>query len=124
MMGWVAFAEGKTLEAAANLRKAADLQDKVGQGEVDIPAREMLADVLLDSGHPKEALAEYGVALRLSPNRLNGLFNAGRAAEASGEPILARSYYSALVKSAATDTERPEVVWARQFLSGGKSSGR
>jgi hypothetical protein len=31
------------------MRAAADLPDKVGQGEVDIPAREMLADMLLES---------------------------------------------------------------------------
>jgi len=41
------------------MRAAADLQDKVGQGEVDIPAREMLADMLLEFREPKQALAEY-----------------------------------------------------------------
>ena len=67
------------------MRAAADLQDKVGQGEVDIPAREMLADMLLEFGTPQQALAEYEVALKLSPNRLNGLYNAGRAAEAAAQ---------------------------------------
>jgi hypothetical protein len=33
--------------------RSADLQDKVGQGEVDIPAREMLADMLLELGQPR-----------------------------------------------------------------------
>ena len=73
MLGWVAFAEGNPVEAAGDLRRAADLQDKVGQGEVDIPAREMLADMLLDSGHPKEALAEYQVALRLESESVEWL---------------------------------------------------
>jgi hypothetical protein len=124
MLGWAAYAEGNATEAAADLRKAADLQDKVGQGEVDIPAREMLADLLLDSGHPKEALAEYDVALRLSPNRLNGLFNAGRAAEAAGNTAKAQLYYTALVKSAGQDAERPEVTRARKFLDSSENAAR
>jgi tetratricopeptide (TPR) repeat protein len=124
MLGWVAFAEGKTAEAAGDLRRAADLQDQVGQGEVDIPAREMLADVLLDSGHAKEALAEYEVALRLSPNRLNGLYNAGRAAEASGDKGRAGFFYAELVKSTGEGAERPEVVRARKFLGGTESASR
>ena len=124
MVGWTEFAEGKPVEAAAALRRAADLQDKVGQGEVDIPAREMLADLLLETGKPKEALAEYQVALRLSPNRLNGLYNAARAAEASGDRGLAQTYYAALVKSAGTDSDRVEVAKAKGYLSGSESAGR
>jgi tetratricopeptide (TPR) repeat protein len=124
MLGWHDFAEGNTQEATGDLRRAADLQDKVGQGEVDIPAREMLADVLLDSGHAKEALAEYEVALRLSPNRLNGLYNAGRAAEAVGDKTQAELYFGALVKSAGNASERPEVAHARGYVAGAESAGR
>ncbi len=86
------------MAAAKQMRVSADLQDKVGQGEVDIPAREMLADILLESGHAKEALVEYKQALKLSPNRFNGLFNAGKAAEAGGSPGEARGYYASLLK--------------------------
>jgi hypothetical protein len=46
----------------------------------------MLADMLLESGHA-QALSEYEIALKLSPNRLNGLYNTGRAAEAAGEAV-------------------------------------
>ena len=42
--------QGKQDEALKQMRESADLQDKVGQGEVDIPAREMLADMQLESG--------------------------------------------------------------------------
>jgi tetratricopeptide (TPR) repeat protein len=124
MVGWADFAEDKPLEAAANLRQAADLQDKVGQGEVDIPAREMLADLLLESGHPEEALAEYQIALRLSPNRLNGLYNAGRAAEAAGDKTRAELYFRTLVKSAGSASERPEVAHARGYVAATESAAR
>lgn len=117
MLGWTLFAEGKPSEAAAALRRAADLQDMVGQGEVDIPAREMLGDLLLDSGQAKEALAEYKVALRLSPNRLNGLYNAGRAAEASGDKVAAENCYRQLMKTVGSGSERAEVVQARKYLA-------
>jgi len=119
MLAWTAFSEGKQDEALKKMRTAADLQDKVGQGEVDIPAREMLADMLLELGHPQQALAEYEVALKLSPNRLNGLYNAGRAAEAAGEKSMAGQYYSALLKSTnnGQDSARPELAHARGFFS-------
>jgi len=77
---WAAFAANRKDEALKNMREAADLQDKIGQGEVDIPAREMLGDMLLELHQPQQALAEYRVALKLSPNRLNGLYHAGVAA--------------------------------------------
>jgi tetratricopeptide (TPR) repeat protein len=119
MVAWTAFAAGNEASALTAMRAAADLQDKVGQGEVDIPAREMLADMELEFGHAREALAEYEVALKLSPNRLNGLYNAGRAAEAAGDESKVRSYYAALLKSTndGKDSSRPELAHARSFVS-------
>ncbi|HEX5234346.1 MAG TPA: hypothetical protein VFW25_03345 [Silvibacterium sp.] len=120
VLAWTAFAEGNQVEALQQMRTAADLQDKVGQGEVDIPAREMLADMLLEFGRPQEALAEYGVALKLSPNRLNGLYNAGRAAEAANDKQKADFYYAALLKSTGDgeNSSRPEIAHARSYMAG------
>ena len=120
MVAWVAYAEGKQQEALTAMRAAADLQDQVGQGEVDIPAREMLGDMLLNFGKPKEALAEYEVALRLSPNRLNGLYGAAQAAEGAGEKAEAAKYYSALLKSTdgGAGSTRPEFAHAKSFVAG------
>jgi tetratricopeptide (TPR) repeat protein len=119
MLAWTAFAEGNAPEALQGMRESADLQDKVGQGEVDIPAREMLADMLLELKQPREALVEYRQALKLSPNRFNGLFNAGMAAEADGDKAQAHSYYAALLKSTDNGSQsgRPELEHARTFLS-------
>jgi tetratricopeptide (TPR) repeat protein len=120
MVGWVAFAEGKTAAAVAALRAAADLQDKVGQGEVDIPAREMLADILSESGQHAAALVEYQRALQLSPNRFNGLFGAGSAAEAQGDSSAASRYYAALLKSTdnGAHSTRPQIAHAKEYLGG------
>jgi tetratricopeptide (TPR) repeat protein len=119
ILGWVAFAEGNQADALKFMREAADLQDKVGQGEVDIPAREMLADMLLEFHQPDQALLEYSRALELSPNRFNGLYNAGRAAEAAGDNAKAAGYYTALLKSTdnGSQSARSEFDHAKSFVA-------
>ncbi|HYK34386.1 hypothetical protein [Alloacidobacterium sp.] len=117
IVAWQAFVEDRPDTALEAMGKAADQQDKLGQGEVDIPAREMLGDLLLSLGRPEQALAEYKVALKLSPNRLNGLLSAGAAAEAVGDTALARSYYEQVARNTdnGTHTSRPAVAHAVQF---------
>jgi tetratricopeptide (TPR) repeat protein len=116
--GWASFAAGRNDEALKEMRAAADLQDKVGQGEVDIPAREMLADMLLELHQPQQALAEYRISLKLSPNRFNGLYNAGAAAEAVEDKRAAAEYYAALLKSTGNgaNSSRPEMAHAKSFV--------
>jgi tetratricopeptide (TPR) repeat protein len=110
MLAWIAFAADNSADALKRMQEAADLQDKVGQGEVDIPAREMLADILLELGRPQDALVEYKKSLALSPNRFNGLFNAGKAAEAVGDKSQAQVYYATLLKITdnGANSSRPE----------------
>jgi tetratricopeptide (TPR) repeat protein len=119
MLAWVAFAGGHSADALLHMRESADLQDKVGQGEVDIPAREMLADMLLELGQPQAALVEYKQALKLSPNRFNGLYGAGRAAEAAGDRAEAKRYYSALLESTdnGSQSARAEFDHVKTFES-------
>ncbi|MGB6974674.1 MAG: hypothetical protein WBD67_08340 [Terracidiphilus sp.] len=116
---WASFADGRRDDALKYMRAAADLQDKVGQSEVDIPAREMLADMLLELHQPQEALVEYRVALKLSPNRFNELYNAGVAADESGDKIAAEGYFAALLKSTGdgAHSARPELAHAKSFVS-------
>jgi tetratricopeptide (TPR) repeat protein len=119
MLAWAAFADANTAEAFKHMRAAADLQDRVGQGEVDIPSREMLADMLLESGQPQQSLVEYRQAMKLSPNRFNGLFGAGSAAEAAGETGEAHRYYAALLKSTGdgAGSDRPEIAHAKALVT-------
>jgi hypothetical protein len=49
-----------------------------------LPAREMLADILLAGDRPADALAEYQRCLRTDPHRLNSLLGAERAAQMLG----------------------------------------
>src|SRR4029077_16093223 len=93
VLGWRDFAEKKNDDAIRRMRAAADRQDARGKGEVDLPAREMLADMLLELSLPQDALAEYERSMTIDPNRFNGLYGAGRAAELAHYSEKAKSYY-------------------------------
>jgi hypothetical protein len=94
---WTDFANRDLRGALLLLRPVADAQDKVGKGEVDLPVREMMAEMLLIDGKAGEALREYQASLVSDPNRFNGLLGAGRAAEALSQRDLAAKYYRTLL---------------------------
>jgi len=60
---WAALTRGDLALALTLLRPVAERQDKVGKGEVELPAREMLADMLLLRGDANQALtgSRHGV---------------------------------------------------------------
>src|SRR5882757_875991 len=51
---WVLHGDGKDDEAVAALKKAADREDSVGEEQTSMPAREILADLLLELHRPAE----------------------------------------------------------------------
>ncbi len=115
---WLDFAEKKNEEALRLMREAADKQDQVGKAEVDIPAREMLADMLLELGRPTEALTEYEKTLKTDPNRFNGLYGAARAAELAHQPEKANTYYAQLLKNCGSgSSDRPELSRAKSAMA-------
>jgi plasmid stabilization system protein ParE len=115
---WIAHAEGKDDEAIASLRALADKNDKLGDEPETIPAREMLADLLLEAKRPQQALAEYQTDLKLNPNRFNGLYGAARAAEAAGKETDAAEYYALLLKVCdGSNSTRPELNRARELVA-------
>jgi hypothetical protein len=115
---WVAHAEGKDDEAIASLRRLADKNDKLGNEPEGVPAREQLADMLLEAKRPQQALAEYQIDLKLNPNRFNGLYGAARAAEAAGNQQDAGEYYAMLLKVCdGSNSTRPELSRAKQLVA-------
>jgi tetratricopeptide (TPR) repeat protein len=119
--GWLARAEGKNDEALALLREAADREDKtekhpVTPGAIQ-PAREMLAELLMDLGRNGEALAQFEASQKTDPNRLLGLAGAARAAELAGDRAKARTYYEQVIALTKTaDSSRPEITRAKAFV--------
>jgi tetratricopeptide (TPR) repeat protein len=117
VLAWRDFAEKKNEAAVQLMRSVADRQDARGKEEVALPAREMLADMLLELNHPEAALAEYEQSMKIDPNRFNALYGAGRAAELTHQREKARSYYAALVKNCkGSKSDRPELARARAAL--------
>lgn len=76
---WLAFARGQIGTAVTLLTALADKEDREGKGEVALPAREMLADILLAGGRSADALTQYQLCLRIDPNRLNSELGAQHA---------------------------------------------
>ncbi len=118
---WVARAEGRNDEAVKLLGAAADLEDSTEKQPITpgpvLPARELLADLLLDLGRPGEALKEFEASLRNAPNRFDSLFGAGRAAELSGDREKAGRFYSQLLNVCdRADSDRADLTAAKQFL--------
>ena len=101
-LGWIARAEGHDDDAVRQLTAAAELEDAMDKSPVTpgpaLPAREMLGDLLLELGRPVDALAAYESTLAGSPNRLNALTGAARAALMAGDRTKAAGYYGALGK--------------------------
>jgi tetratricopeptide (TPR) repeat protein len=117
---WISETSGKTAEAIAMLKSAADLEESMDKNAVTpgavIPAREMLAALLLKENHPQEALAEFEAVLKITPNRFNALFGAASAADAAGDTRAGNRYFQKLTEIAVGD-ERPELVTARKKMA-------
>ncbi|MCH7830991.1 MAG: hypothetical protein IIB75_10605 [Proteobacteria bacterium] len=69
----------------------------VTPGEV-LPARELYADMLLEVGNDAQSLEQYQAVLAVSPNRLNALIGAARAAALLGDTKLAEQYRAVLLE--------------------------
>jgi tetratricopeptide (TPR) repeat protein len=118
---WIKFASGKSDEGLAQMRVAAEWEDKTEKHPVTpgpiIPARELLGDMLMQAGRHKEALAAYEHSMKVEPNRFRGLAGAARAAELAGEKAAAKDYYQRLLKLAEKgDGDRPILQAARAYV--------
>jgi hypothetical protein len=117
------FAEGKKGEAIRLLRAAAEHEDAIDKHPVTpgalLPIREILADLLLETGASTDALKEYEAVLKTAPRRFNATAGGARTAEATGDKAKARSYARQLLEIARNaETERPELAWARTLVAG------
>jgi tetratricopeptide (TPR) repeat protein len=119
---WLAQAQGQTKDALQLMRQSADLEDAsekhIAMENRLYPMRELLADLLLETGQPAKALTEYEASLVSTPNRFNGFYGAAKAAYLAGDKDKARAYYQKLlVLSTYADTERKEIGEVRQMIA-------
>jgi tetratricopeptide (TPR) repeat protein len=117
---WLAFADGDSQGALTGMRAAAEQEDKTEKSAVTpgplAPARELLAELLLELNRPAEALKEFEATLTKEPNRFRSLYGAAEAAKVSGDNPKAQAYFRKLLKVAdrADKPERREMAEARR----------
>jgi tetratricopeptide (TPR) repeat protein len=115
---WVTFAKGDKKKALKLMRSAANTQDQEDSGDFTVPAREMLADMLMELHQPAQALDEYESVLKMSPNRFNDVYGAAAAAQMAGESAKAKRYYSKLRKNCPPAADREELQKMKMATAG------
>jgi tetratricopeptide (TPR) repeat protein len=116
---WLHLLQKKT-DALALMMEAAELEDKtekhpVTPGEI-LPAKQQLADMLMQLGKYEEAFAAYEADEQKHPNRFNTLYGAAVAADRLNKKDKARQYYQQLVNVSVVGSSREELKEARRWL--------
>jgi hypothetical protein len=120
--GMLAHAQGDDKQALQMVRAAADLDATMDKSPATpgavLPARELLADLLLASGDPGAALTEYELALKSEPNRFRSILGKARAAKLAGDLAASREAYQKLLALSGTAaSDRPELSEAKASLT-------
>src|SRR5207248_5940867 len=95
--GILAHVQGDNQKAVELVRAAADLDASMDKhpatpAEV-VPARELLADLLLELNDPAAALKEYEQTVSAERNRFRSILGIARAAKQTGDTAKAREAY-------------------------------
>ncbi len=106
VVAWSAQANGKTAEAEAQMRRAADEEDGMEKLPVTpgpiVPAREQLGELLLKQHQASEAATAFKASLVNAPNRkgaLDGLAQASRLPLSAAESVEDRALYQGLASA-------------------------
>ncbi|MFN8058628.1 MAG: hypothetical protein U0Q12_05635 [Vicinamibacterales bacterium] len=126
--GMMSLAAGRRDEAVATLRAAADtelaLPPPLGLPVPITPAPELLGDVLIEVGRPREALDAFTKALARNANRTRSVLGMARASAAVGDTAGARTHYQQLLANYDhADADVPEAREARDFIAGRGAGG-
>ena len=117
-------AEDQAENCVEALRQAAAREDATEKHVVTpgplLPAREILADILLEQDRPEEALAEYEAVLDKEPNRYRALAGAAQAAQEAGETDKARAHAEHLIAQVGRGGFGPAVPGASARYHGGQ----
>ncbi len=120
---WAAFAADKKEAALRQMESAAQMEDGTEKSAVTpgplAPARELLAEMLLQMNQPKQALEQFEGTLQKEPRRFRSLYGAAHAAQLTGNRDLSQKYFGELqqVCVRADKPARPELREAERVVS-------
>lgn len=125
---WADLAAGKAQEALEQMKSAAALEDGTEKSAVTpgplAPARELLAQMLLQMNDPRQALEQFEATLKKEPRRFRSLYGAARAAQLSGNRDVSKRYFRELLEvcARADKPTRPELKEAERAISPDRKS--
>ena len=120
---WAALAQGDGQQALQRMKSAAELEDGTEKSAVTpgplAPARELLAEMLLQMNEPAQALAQFAATLTKEPRRFRSLYGAAHAAQLSGRDDASQKYFRELLQvcTRADPPGRPELQEAQRAVS-------
>ena len=118
----LAHAQGQDDEALRSMRAAAQMEDATEKSPVTpgpvLPARELLADLLMETKQPVLAVTEFQTSLKSAPNRFHAIYGAAQAAESANQPVVAKEYYTKVVEICSKcRPDDPSLRRAQKFLA-------
>lgn len=107
-------------EAIAAMKRATALEEEMsppsGPPTLIKPSHELFGEILLRAGKPKEAAAQFAIALNRQPNRARSLVGAARAYAQSGDKARAIEFYKNFLRAwREADANLPELREAHKF---------
>ncbi|WP_298505675.1 hypothetical protein [uncultured Maribacter sp.] len=118
---WSNFRKGERKKGLLLMKEAVIIERNTSKhpitpGDV-LPAIELFADMLLESGNNEKALMAYQENLKRHPYRLNGLYSAAIAAQELGDKEKAMQYFKQLIElTKESNSNRPEIETAKKYI--------
>ena len=109
-------------EAIRQVQRAAATYDSMafdfGPPPILKPPQELLGELLLKDGKPKQAGEAFEFSLKRAPNRSLSLLGLARAQDAAGDKTAAATTYKQLLANwKSADAGNPELAEAKHYLT-------
>ncbi len=120
--GLIAGKTGDMPEAIRQVQRAAATYDSMafdfGPPPILKPPQELLGELLLKDGKPKQAGEAFEFSLKRAPNRSLSLLGLARAQDAAGDKTAAATTYKQLLANwKSADAGNPELAEAKHYLT-------
>lgn len=121
-IGAMAAAADKNFDAAIEMMRQAIILEEAmpppsGPPLMIKPSHELLGEILLRAGRPKEAVEQFRICLHRHPNRARSLLGAARSAAGSGNKQDAIKFYRQFERQwQPAEGQLPELQEARNYL--------